>query len=162
MDSSGDCAGRRAPANRPLIGEGKLSPIVFVTVCTKGREPLLAGESAHCLLVEKWQEADHFSVGKYVVMPDHVHLFASPADPEHTDVRRWIAYWKRLVTLAWPDRRKLPLWQTQAWDRQLRTGESYSQKWDYVQNNPVHHGLVERAEDWPFQGELSVFEWHDA
>ena len=28
------------------------------------------------------------------------------------------------------------LFQRDCWDRQLRTGESYSQKWEYVRNNP--------------------------
>jgi putative transposase len=36
----------------------------------------------------------------------------------------------------------------------LRHGESYSEKWDYVCQNPVRAGLVERAEDWKFQGEV--------
>ncbi len=33
-------------------------------------------------------------------------------------------------------------------------GESYSQKWDYVRENPVRAGLVKRAEDWPYAGAL--------
>ena len=47
------------------------------------------------------------------------------------------------------------------WDRQLRRAESYEEKWQYVKNNPVRHGYVSRVEDWPYQGELNVFEWHD-
>jgi hypothetical protein len=43
----------------------------------------------------------------------------------------------------------------------LRRHESYSQKWNYVMANPVRHGYVARAEDWPFQGELNVLNWHD-
>ncbi len=46
------------------------------------------------------------------------------------------------------------LWQSRHWDRRLRSGESYGAKWDYVLNNPVRHGLVTDAADWPFQGEL--------
>jgi hypothetical protein len=41
----------------------------------------------------------------------------------------------------------------------LRSGESYSQKWDYVRENPVRGGLVERAEDWPFAGEIHDLEY---
>ena len=47
------------------------------------------------------------------------------------------------------------------WDRQLRPAESYEEKWQYVKNNPVRHGFVSHAEDWPYQGELNVLEWHD-
>lgn len=53
----------------------------------------------------------------------------------------------------------LPLWQRQCWDTQLRTGESYDAKWDYVRNNPVRKGLVASPDDWPFQGELNVLSW---
>ena len=57
--------------------------------------------------------------------------------------------------------RNPPLWQRDCWDRQLRTGESYTQKWEYVRNNPVRKGLVACADDWPYQGELNVLEWHE-
>ena len=57
--------------------------------------------------------------------------------------------------------RNPPLWQRDCWDRQLRTGESYTQKWEYVRNNPVRKGLVANADDWPYQGELNVLEWHE-
>jgi len=36
----------------------------------------------------------------------------------------------------------------------LRSSESYSQKWDYVRENPVRAGLVANADDWPWQGEV--------
>ena len=32
--------------------------------------------------------------------------------------------------------------------------ESYSQKWEYVKENPVRAGLAEKSDDWPFQGEI--------
>ena len=60
-----------------------------------------------------------------------------------------------------PPVRNPPLWQRDCWDRQLRTGESYAQKWEYVRNNPVRKGLVANADDWPYQGELNVLEWHE-
>jgi len=30
---------------------------------------------------------------------------------------------------------------------------------DYVRNNPVRAGLVEKAEDWKYQGELHKLRW---
>jgi hypothetical protein len=54
-----------------------------------------------------------------------------------------------------------PIWQMDCWDTQLRAGQSYGAKWDYVRNNAVRHGLVARAEDWPYQGELNILPWHD-
>ena len=54
-----------------------------------------------------------------------------------------------------------PHWQKGFFDHVLRSHESASQKWEYVKNNPVRHGYVACAEDWPYQGELNILEWHD-
>lgn len=45
-----------------------------------------------------------------------------------------------------------PIWQPEYFDRYLRSSESYSQKWDYVQQNAVRAGLVTRADEWPYHG----------
>ena len=47
-----------------------------------------------------------------------------------------------------------PLWQKEFFDHVLRSTESYSQKWDYVRENPVRAALVAAADDWPWQGEI--------
>src|SRR4030095_9854688 len=39
-------------------------------------------------------------------------------------------------------------------DHLIRHGESYSEKWEYVRQNPVRAGLVHQADDWPWQGEI--------
>ena len=52
-----------------------------------------------------------------------------------------------------------PYWQPGYFDHVLRHGESYSQKWRYVCENPVRAGLVEQAVDWPYQGEILDLEF---
>jgi len=52
-----------------------------------------------------------------------------------------------------------PIWQPDFWDTQLRRSENYSSKGIYVADNAVRAGLVKRAEDWPFQGELNCLHW---
>jgi len=152
---------RRHPATRPLDDLGNRSNIVFCTVCVEGRRPLLANDEAHALILQAWRDADQWRVGRYVLMPDHVHLFCAPATPEAPNVRRWIAYWKFLASRAWPTPVEKPIWQRDAWDRQLRQGESYDRKWEYVRQNPVRAGLAPSADAWPYQGEICVFQWHD-
>jgi REP element-mobilizing transposase RayT len=78
-----------------------------------------------------------------------------------SSLKNRIAHWRNHVTRAWPHRTQLPIWQRDFWDRQLRRSESYTEKWHYVVNNPVRHGYVRRAADWPYQGELNVLAWHD-
>ncbi|MEN8725209.1 MAG: hypothetical protein ABF325_06525 [Lentimonas sp.] len=72
-----------------------------------------------------------------------------------------VTFWKSDVSKKWPRKEEHPIWQVDIWDRQLRSGESYSEKWAYTCRNPVRHGLVDKAEDWPFQGELNPLSWHD-
>ncbi|HBM14914.1 MAG TPA: hypothetical protein DD381_00970, partial [Lentisphaeria bacterium] len=71
----------------------------------------------------------------------------------------WIKYWKSLVSLKWHKADERPLWQREFWDRQLRKGDSYSRKWEYVNLNPLRHKLIDENGVWPYQGELNVFRW---
>ena len=48
---------------------------------------------------------------------------------------------------------KTPAMATGFFDHILRNDESYTEKWKYVRENPVHAGVVQRAHDWPYQGE---------
>jgi putative transposase len=57
-----------------------LPTIVFVTVCTKVRQPWLATHACHELLRRVWDEALAWRTGRYIIMPDHLHLFATPGD----------------------------------------------------------------------------------
>ena len=54
------------------------------------------------------------------------------------------------------------IWQRGFWDYQLRSGDSYHNRWQYVRDNPVRDELVGNADDWPYQGELNVLHWHEA
>jgi putative transposase len=152
---------RKHPAHFPAFESGNRAIIIFVTVCVRDRRRLLAEDAIHRLVLASWVAADHWNVGRYVVMPDHVHLFCAPATWPPSPLGGWIGYWKNLTTRAWPRSEEKPVWQQNHWDTQLRRGDSYAAKWNYVRNNPVRHGLVQRPEDWPFAGELCELRWHD-
>lgn len=47
-----------------------------------------------------------------------------------------------------------PHWQKGFFDHVLRSGESYSEKWLYVAENPVRKNLSACPEEWPYQGEI--------
>jgi putative transposase len=130
--------------------------IVFLTVCTYQRRPCLANEEAHQLLRDCWMAADAWRVGRYVILPDHLHLFAAPFCNE-VPLGTWVRYWKSLFRRSYSVSEFR--WQSGYWDRTLRRGESYEAKWEYVRNNPVRHGLVSEASAWPFQGELFCLPW---
>ena len=135
-------------------------PVVFFTVVAAGRRAVLANEDAHEILRGLWQrsaERNGWCVGDYLLMPDHVHFFARAsrmADP----MRKWVQMWKSVGARELLRRRGLvgPLWQEDYFDRYLRSGEDYAEKWSYVEANPVRAGLAAKPEDWPYQGRIHV------
>ena len=112
------------------------NPIVFVTTGTHHRKRLLVNVQCHEILREIWAKSrviDGWWVGHYILMPDHVHLFARPA----IDARRmaaWIKIWKSISSrkIAAALATVPPIWQADYFDRYLRSSENYSQKWHYV------------------------------
>src|ERR1043166_103651 len=127
-------------------------PVYFVSFCTKDRRKLLANERIHSVVIKygKAGTEDGCALGRYVIMPDHVHLFVSGA--LDFNLGFWVRRLKRVVAAAVSGGRGI--WQSGFFDHIIRNSESYSQKWDYVRENPVRAGLVSTADEWPFQGEI--------
>jgi hypothetical protein len=48
------------------------------------------------------------------------------------------------------------LWQREFFDHVLRSTESYSEKWNYVKDNPVRAGLVSASDEWKYAGEIEM------
>ncbi len=117
---------------------------------------MLANAEVHEALVTASQHANAWLLGRYVIMPDHLHLFCAPRDETHS-IEHWITFWKRSF------RRSLgaaaPRFQAHGFPHRLRQSESYADKWNYVRLNPVRAGLVTHSDDWPFQGELNELRW---
>jgi putative transposase len=148
---------RRHPVHLPNIERHNQAVILFVTVCTSPRRAVLDNDRMHDLLRGSWDVAEQWVVGRYMIMPDHVHIFCSPRDRSSEGVKGWVGYWKRFVSRAAPDLQ--PIWLRDCWDTQLRDSGHYAEKWSYVALNPVRKGLVASPEDWPFQGEMNVLRW---
>lgn len=147
--------GRKHPVHGVLFIPGRPT-IVFGTVCTKGRNPWLASESVHALLRGVWADARAWLLGRYVIMPDHVHFFAAATESE-ISFDHWVRYWK-----SWFSKRHgiaEQRWQTDHWDVRMRNGTHFEECWEYVRWNPVRHGLVSRPDEWPFQGEVFPVRW---
>ena len=149
---------RKHPVHLPPREVHNRSTIVYVTTCTKDRRKILDSPEGHDAIATSWAQATTWLVGRYVIMPDHVHLFCAPNGLDAPALEKWMSYWKSMCTrrLGQP---KGTVWQRHHCDRQLRTGESYGEKWDYVRNNPVRAQLVSNANEWPYQGELNELRW---
>jgi len=100
-------------------------------------------------------EHDGWWVGHYILMPDHVHLFARP-EIDASLMANWMLMWKSVSSrrIAAALSFKPPIWQADYFDRYLRCAERYSEKWEYVAQNAVRAGLVRDAEAWPYRGTI--------
>lgn len=137
------------------------SPIYFVTACTEARRKLLSNAAVHESFLDFAQQGCQHGarVGAYMIMPDHFHLFVA-TDDEKITLSKWMKSLKNAISktlrLSGVD---APRWQ-KTFDHLLRSTESYSEKWNYVRENPVRAGLVQKAEEWPFMGEVVRLEYH--
>ena len=132
------------------------NPRYFITVCSHNHRRILAGEQVVEILKREWEgswERHGWAVGSFVVMPDHVHFFCTDGEQGKT-LARFIGAWKEWTAKAVKRECGIDgvVWQKGFFDHLLRSSESYSEKWRYVQNNPVRAGLAADVDDWPFQG----------
>jgi len=97
-------------------------------------------------------------VGRYVIMPDHIHVFAA-FGIDSLSISSWIKSLKNSVSKVLKSANCLPPhWQKGFFEHVIRSQESYERKWEYVRNNPVRAGLVQNPRDWPYSGEISNLE----
>src|SRR5437762_4941201 len=70
-------------------------PIYFITTCTLERRKILASKEITAILIGEWRDAHSrhgCAIGRYVIMPDHVHFFCSAelgAKPLPIFMQRW-------------------------------------------------------------------------
>jgi putative transposase len=135
--------------NQPLI--------VMVTISTESRHPWLTTDTCHDLLRRVWQEATNWRVGYYLLMPEHAHFFASPGLLDFS-LERWMQYCKSQFRKGHhePGER----FQTDHWDTRIRSAEHYTERWEYIRNNPVRRKLVQHPDEWPYQGIIHDLIWY--
>jgi putative transposase len=136
------------------------SPIFFITACSFHRKSILATHAVHHAFLRFAAAAEKHGtyIGRYTIMPDHIHLFVA-LDPDVT-LSPWMKSLKNSLSKTLRVSGHLaPHWQKGFFDHVLRSAESYSQKWEYVRDNPVRAGLVAKWEDWPYSGEVFVLDY---
>jgi putative transposase len=131
-------------------------PLYFVTFNTHRRRRLLANERVHqrFLAFGKAGLTRGIAIGRYVIMPDHIHLFVRGS--LDFVLAQWVRMLKRSLSAAIPE--AIPHWQAGFFDHLIRHGDSYAEKWEYVCLNPVRAGVVIDCQEWPWQGEIKKLE----
>ena len=122
----------------------------FITFSCYRRQPLLRIPGAAEMFEQALEQARvkyGFFVYGYVVMHEHVHVLVS--EPERDTLATAIKAIKQSVA-----RRQVKtgehFWQGRYYDFNVGTAQKKVEKLKYIHRNPVHRGLVERPEDWPW------------
>ena len=98
------CAVQRVFKDKPprldLIFQRSSAPVYFVTFNTHTRGTVLATAEVHEAFIEYCRRAGEFriGVGRYVLMPDHIHLFVK-GDANFL-LSRWMGGLKRAIAVA--------------------------------------------------------------
>lgn len=150
-------------------------PIHFVTVSTHERRPLLTHPELYPHLVRLLEEVSKrhgWVVGRFTVLPDHIHFICSPREetssprsvkenvtsPPRDDVqclREFLRFWKSRCAIKWLELGyEGALWQCDFFDRMLTGQEEFLEKVRYLRENAVLHGMCSKPEERKFQGEI--------
>ena len=109
--------------------------------------------------VRKTKDAHPFEIVAWVVLPEHLHaLWGLPTDDADYSMR-WNqmkgAFSRALPATEWISaarrtKRERGIWQRRFWEHQIRGNRDLEHHVNDVHYNPVKHGYVEQAAQWPY------------
>jgi putative transposase len=138
----------------------------FFTLVTYHRRPILCHPTIRLTLrraINDARKTRPFVINAWVLMPDHLHcVWTLPAGDSDFSTR-WSLI-KRSVSRFSPDvaldpnvrsastrkHRESTIWQRRFWEHLVRDDVDFERHLDYTHYNPVRHGYVTRAVDWPY------------
>jgi len=99
-----------------------------------------------------------FNLDAVVILPEHLHcIWKLPEGDDRFDLR-----WRMIkaafsrsfkieedISPSRTRRRERGIWQRRYWEHAIRNEEDWRGHVDYIHYNPVKHGYVSRAADWP-------------
>lgn len=137
----------------PWVKDGEL---YFITINTqpRGRNALAKDDIARELkrAFQSYTDLNKWWPRLVVLMPDHLHALLSLNTREHSIaqiISPWKAYLAKTVQLKW---------QEGFFEHRVRSQSSLEEKADYLRQNPVRAGLIQKPADWPYIWESSDFD----
>ncbi|MDD2877530.1 MAG: transposase [Acidiphilium sp.] len=100
-----------------------------------------------------------FSIDAWVVLPEHLHAVWTLPDGDADFSTRWTLIKRGFsARVAKGESRSASrvakgergIWQRRFWEHTVRDADDFVRHVDYVHFNPVKHGFVETAWNWPF------------
>jgi putative transposase len=140
--------------------------IFFFTLVSFHRRPILCDPTIRRSLrraIGDVRETRPFWVDGWVLMPDHLHCIWTLPEGDSDFSTRWSLI-KRSVSRFSPDivpdsklrnasvrkHRESTIWQRRFWEHLIRDDADFERHLDYIHYNPVRHGYVTRAVEWPY------------
>ncbi|MBI1834414.1 MAG: transposase [Burkholderiales bacterium] len=138
----------------------------FFTVVTERRQRILTNDDVREALraaIIKVRSTHPFEINAWVLLPDHLHCIWTLPEGDADFSTRWRLI-KREVTVAigaqyfrhdfQTERRSQKqqgtIWQHRFWEHLIRDDGDFAAHMDYLHFNPVKHGLVKTANEWPW------------
>ena len=99
-----------------------------------------------------------FTIDAVVILPDHLHIIMTLPDADSDFSGRWRRvkglFTHQLVAsgaaISRNRRGEFALWQRRFWEHTVRDEADFERCVSYIHFNPVKHGLVKSASDWPY------------
>jgi putative transposase len=137
----------------------------FFTLVVHERAPIFSDPDAVDLYrraVYKVQTAWSFTLDAQVILPDHVHLLCTLPEGD-TNYPTRVRLIKAAFTRSFLNQRQQrgslshsrlargeqAVWQRRYWEHTIKNERDFQAHLDYIHINPVKHGLVAAARDWP-------------
>jgi len=130
----------------------------FLTICTFGRARIFVDAAPiHLVMADlsRTSEDERFAVIAYCFMPDHLHLLVEGMHPA-ADARAFARIFKQRSAFRWKQQHGTMLWQRSYFEHVLRDEEDTIGVARYLLENPVRACLVNRPEDYPYLGSMTV------
>ena len=150
----------RPPENKRLDPKLYADPyrVVFITIrsyqnSTPFDDPLLNAAVLDCLKSE--QIRNRCSIFTYCLMPDHLHYLISPKEDGVSVLTFTDQFKGKATNLSWKFDWRGKLWQPRYFDHIVRADEDLLAIAQYILDNPVRKGLVDRSDEWPWSGHFN-------
>ena len=119
----------------------------FFTVTLADRSSTLLVDRVDALrdATRKTRDAMPFEIVAAVVMPNHLHALWTLPEGDANYATRWRllkTHFTKSLGIATP-------WQRRYWEHTIRDERDFANHIDYIHINPLKHGFVTRASDWP-------------
>ena len=128
--------------------------VYFFTLVTHKRQPFLTTPKARFCLrhgIEDCRQRFPFEIKGWVLLPDHLHCLWELSLQDNDYSRRWSII-KRRFTQTFGNGQDFspPFWQKRFWARRISDDQDFEDHLNYIHFNPVKHGFVPAASQWPW------------